>query len=329
MEKVSIIVPVYNAVNTLSRCVNSILEQSVSDFVIYLVDDCSSDNSWILMKKLKDLDERIKIYHLEKNSGPSEARNIALDNCEGEYITFIDSDDYIAPNYLEYMLQKTNISDIVISSFVQIDVNGNYLREYRANNNYYADNYIKALDIAYGMKDDLDFVYNLCCNKLYKKELFKTIRFPVGRLQEDAFVLAYILYQTKKPISCAENALYYYVVGNPEVNYNDMKRRLDLIYLYENHIELHKRHGNDLFLRSRANLLNNIISIYRLHYVQQFSDHHNEFKELHKKFVYHYILALIERNKYLSNKLMASWLLFCLNYRLYKMFLTYLKFIVR
>lgn len=113
--KISIIIPCYNAANILSRCVNSILKQSFQDWEVLLVNDGSVDSTGDICNRYALLDSRIKVIH-KGNGGVSSARNIGMASAHGEYITFIDADDYIEPNYLQ-CLQSRYHADFVISGF--------------------------------------------------------------------------------------------------------------------------------------------------------------------------------------------------------------------
>lgn len=323
MEKISVIIPVYNAEKTIEKCVDSILQQSIQDFRIYLVDDNSTDDSWALINKIALKDKRIYVFRQETNKGPSAARNIALDIANGEWINFIDSDDYIEKNFFEELLKVGEEADIVISSFVQVDTEGKYLREHLASSVYEANTPEEALATAYGGKDDLDFVYNLCCNKLYRKRLFKNVRFPEGRLQEDAYVMPYLIYNCTRGVKCAEKAIYYYVDNSDSVSYQaklgiqDFRRRNDLLYLYENHIELYMLKNNKLFFRSRSNFLQNVIAIYRLHYKNYDKECRSDFKKIHQSFVKQLIVAIKEKNPYLSVKMVISFGIFVISPTVY------------
>ena len=101
-EKISVIVPVYNVEKYLEKCVKSILNQTYSNFEILLINDGSTDNSDIICDKIKNLDDRIKVFHRE-NSGVSATRNFGLENSTGNLITFIDSDDFIKEDMLEIL----------------------------------------------------------------------------------------------------------------------------------------------------------------------------------------------------------------------------------
>lgn len=103
--KISIIVPVYNAEKTLHRCTNSIINQLYQNWELLLIDDGSTDNSSVICDEYVRKDKRIRVFHKE-NGGVSSARNVGLDNAEGEWITFIDSDDWVENNYLSNLYQN-------------------------------------------------------------------------------------------------------------------------------------------------------------------------------------------------------------------------------
>lgn len=113
---VSIIIPFYNAEVSIGDCIRSILSQKYKEYEIILIDDCSTDNSYLICKKYAECDSRIKLIRLRKNSGVSVARNKGLENSLGEYITFVDADDTIHPLYLaEMVLQlEREKTDIVV-----------------------------------------------------------------------------------------------------------------------------------------------------------------------------------------------------------------------
>lgn len=117
MLKISIIVPVYNSEETLSRCVDSILRQTFSDFELLLVDDGSSDTSWKICEKYARLDSRVRAFHKE-NGGPGSARNAGMNKAQGDFVTFIDSDDWIEPDYVSNLVYAVSSDvDLVISNY--------------------------------------------------------------------------------------------------------------------------------------------------------------------------------------------------------------------
>lgn len=115
MPKISVIVPVYKAENTLHRCVDSILAQTFTDFELLLIDDGSPDRSGAICDEYEEKDPRVKVFH-KPNGGVSSARNLGLDNAEGEWISFVDSDDWIDHDYL-YELFKGTTCDLSICNY--------------------------------------------------------------------------------------------------------------------------------------------------------------------------------------------------------------------
>lgn len=129
--EITIIVPVYNVEQSLSRCIDSILTQTFVDFELLLINDGSKDNSGKICDDYSHKDNRIKVFHKE-NNGVSSARNLGLKHAKGTYIAFIDSDDWVKDSYLDELYKaSTDNSDLVVGSYTQFDENGNYyIREY-------------------------------------------------------------------------------------------------------------------------------------------------------------------------------------------------------
>lgn len=325
LEKISIIIPAYNASHTLRRCVESVLKQTLQDFHIYIVDDCSTDETWQLMQCLAKEDPRISIYQQHANLGPAAARNHVLDIVRGEWLYFIDSDDEISSNFLDAMVAEGERTgkEMVLGSIKQINIDGTVLKEWVAESKYITDSPEQTLQVAYGEKDDLEFMMNLLCIKIYHRNLFNGIRFPIGRLQEDAFIMPYLIYNSNTGVAVATDACYFYYDNASSVShqaqngFSDLKRREDLLYLYEHHIMLYKQHGNTLFYRSRLNYLNNVISIYHLHYKLLGHKCADDFQQIHLDYKRHLKEAIKEHNPNLSWQLCLVLMLFALSPSLY------------
>jgi len=126
MYKISVIIPVFNGANYLSQCLNSLIAQSFKDIEIICINDKSTDNSIRILDEFAQKDKRIKIINNKKNLGAALTRNIGLDNAQGEYIYFLDADDYIDEKYLECMIDKIEKEkcDIVLNMSIQSESNG-------------------------------------------------------------------------------------------------------------------------------------------------------------------------------------------------------------
>lgn len=211
---VSVIIPVYNVELFLRTCIDSIVAQTYSNLEIILVDDGSPDKCPEICNEYAKRDERVKVIH-QKNGGLSAARNAGIDIARGEYLTFIDGDDFVVSNYIE-LLYKGIVefdADISIASFYSF-VNENELNVL-CNELPFAEITKEECFKRYGsLKAELSMPFISACNKIYRKDLFDSIRFPVGKLYEDAFITYKLLDKAKK-IVIAPIQLYFYRL-NPQ-----------------------------------------------------------------------------------------------------------------
>lgn len=200
---ISVIIPIYNVEKYLRRCVDSVLAQTYRDLEVFLVDDGSPDNCGAICDEYAQTDNRIIVIHKE-NGGLSDARNAALDKMSGEYVTFVDSDDYIAVDALESMLDSLirTGSDIAVGNMPSFD-------EYGETGSFYSP-YTEET-VLEGEKLFETLLQPCAPNRLYRTELFETVRYPVGRYYEDVFVWHRILALTKRMVFTGKNAYYYFI----------------------------------------------------------------------------------------------------------------------
>lgn len=202
---VSIIVPVYNVKDYLEKCINSICNQTYSNLEIILIDDGSTDESGKICDKLSEEDSRIKVIHQE-NGGLADARNVGIDICTGDYISFVDSDDWIDMHMIETLV------DACEKHLAQLACCGRYL--------YYNERYIKTayanglvekwnVETAISNLLSWNQIDSAAWDKLYDKSLFDGIRFPKGRLHEDIFIM-YKIFEKANAIIHIGTPLYYY-----------------------------------------------------------------------------------------------------------------------
>ena len=181
---ISVIVPVYNVMNYLKQCLDSIIQQTYTNLEIILVDDGSTDQSGSICDVYKDKDSRITVIH-KKNGGLSDARNTGLNICNGDYISFVDSDDYLSPYFYEILMgvAKKKNCDIVALKGGTSFWDGEEISALAKDNDEFAVHYLNSHDVLERM------LYQEIATgaqfKLYKKEVFDNIRFPVGYLYED------------------------------------------------------------------------------------------------------------------------------------------------
>jgi glycosyltransferase involved in cell wall biosynthesis len=186
---ISIIVPVYNAETTLQKCIDSIINQKYKDYELILVDDGSTDNSKSICDSYAQKDDRILVIHQE-NKGVSAARNAGLDIAKGHWISFVDSDDYIEPNF--YQCDFNDDVDLILFCIKDLDVANNSVRQ--------SVNYSQSIQIeGSALKSFIDkyidtIIFRAPWAKLFKKELIGSLRFCEDmKVAEDAFfVLDYL-----------------------------------------------------------------------------------------------------------------------------------------
>lgn len=202
---ISIIVPVYNVAAYLDRCVDSIIRQTCTDLEIILVDDGSQDNSGKMCDEWATRDSRIKVIHKE-NGGLSDARNAGIDAATGDYIGFIDSDDWIEPDMYHDLLQaiQTQRAEMAVTGLVRVYGNGFSRVQYVSEQPFV----ICGDRIVHAYLQQGTFS-TAAWDKLYIRELFDHRRFPVGKQYEDAPVIFDILCN----IRCLA------VIGKPQYNY--------------------------------------------------------------------------------------------------------------
>lgn len=209
-QLISIIVPVYNVEEYLKQCLDSILEQTFSDYEVILVNDGSTDNSGLICQEYAEKDSRIRYFEKE-NGGLSDARNYGIEQAQGEYLTFVDSDDFLDKMHLNvlYTALVSNNVDISIVNYANYQTSNAtfYLHTF---GEYYEKNYSseELLDnLAILERNDLSF--STIWGKLYKRSVFSFLRFPKGVIGEDV-ALIYKIYTQVDKIVYAHKDTYIY-----------------------------------------------------------------------------------------------------------------------
>ncbi len=211
-ELISVIVPVYNVEDYLQRCIDSILCQTYKKLEIILVDDGSTDNSGKICDDNAKIDSRILVIH-KVNGGLSDARNAGIKNSNGKYISFIDSDDYIREDYIQYLYSnlKENDADVSIGD-IQLVFPNSKIENKKEKNSLVVLNKIDLLkNMLYG-----GAYYISACSKLYKKSLFDDILFPFGKIHEDVWTL-YKIYDNCEKIVCGSAKIYNYIIRDNSI----------------------------------------------------------------------------------------------------------------
>lgn len=207
---VSIIIPIYNVERYLEKCLDTVVKQSHENIEVILVNDGSSDQSGAIAERYL-VDRRIRLLH-KKNGGLSDARNTGIDAATGEYVMFIDSDDYVTTDFVSAALSEARASaaSIVCFRFTFVTEQGEYIRISSKKSRPLRTEFsnIEAIKDSFRLGGSLKVN---AWNKLYKKSLFidHEIRYPKGRLHEDNLTTYKLLYFSKKTIFIDKPLLYY------------------------------------------------------------------------------------------------------------------------
>lgn len=232
--KISIIIPVYGVEQYIAKCLSSIKNQTFTNYEAIIVDDGSPDDSIPIAKKLVGNDPRF-IFLEKENGGQGSARNMGLDHAKGEYISFIDSDDYVEPDFLKLLYTKitTEQADVCLCNLNYVDIEQNHIKSF-----------INDVDQYYQQDDFLLCKYHIStfmCDKLFKTSVFLNMRFDESvRTYEDAHFTFRLLY--KKKLTLLHRALYNYV-QRPGSTSHDLKPSYidDRIAVKNSHISFTKK----------------------------------------------------------------------------------------
>ena len=207
-DLISMVVPVYNVEKYLKKSIESILNQTYQNIEILLVDDGSTDSSGKICESFSKVDPRIRVFHKE-NGGLSDARNFGIEQMKGQYVAFIDSDDYISKDYVWklYSSIKNNDSEVSICSFLLVDEKGEKIKDELLDSGKIC---LTGQQILEKVLTADGYRYVVAWNKLYRSTLFEKLKFKKGMLYEDEF-LNYPLFWDCKRVSIVEEPLYLYV----------------------------------------------------------------------------------------------------------------------
>lgn len=271
-DKIFVVVPVYKVEAYLERCVDSILNQTYQNFELVLVDDGSPDNCPAICDRYAAEYENITVIHQE-NGGLSAARNAGIDfafqngNSEQDWLTFIDSDDFVHPKYLEYLYRAAKEAGTEISSCSYMRTDTSEISN-------------PVTDLTYTILSPEEFWQKDRTNaliapaKLFKLSLLRNIRFPTGKLHEDEFTTYQILFQ-RDTMACLAIPLYYYYFNAASITHSQWHpRRLDGLDALEAQVRYFQQHNFPLACKvSAAHLLQH--SIKHVMYIKNLSPKYN------------------------------------------------------
>ena len=202
-EKITVIVPVYNVEHYLDKCLDSLINQTYKNLEIIVINDGSTDNSGTICQEYAQKDNRI-IYIEKENGGQSEARNMGLDRMTGSYVTFVDSDDWVEPNYVEILYKKLleYCADIAIGNYYSYNEQEGIFYFHIFGDSYYEKVYdnVSIFENLYESQEMKSFALISIFGKLYKADLVKHLRFDIGKLGEDGYLNQKIYLLAEKTI---------------------------------------------------------------------------------------------------------------------------------
>lgn len=250
-DKISIVVPIYKVEKYLDKCVESLTQQTYRNLEIILVDDGSPDACPMICDDWAEKDNRVVVIH-KKNGGLSDARNVGIEVATGEYITFVDSDDYLSIDFCALLFDtlKKNNADIAMSDVLLKYEDESLIKSTNITKN--KEVCIPGIEAIY----DKDIRYNMTAwAKVYKLELFEGVKYPIGRLHEDEFVF-FKLFTKCNLFVINNNAKYYYLQRGTSIMYTKTEKNVrDILDAFEekyNYLEMNVKQNHQLNLELYA-----------------------------------------------------------------------------
>lgn len=228
-DLVSVIIPAYNAETTITRCINSIQIQTYSNLEIIVVNDGSTDNTKEIVKRLQERDDRIKLF-TTKNGGVSHARNVGIDNASGDYITFVDADDYIDPPMYEKLLNTITKYGVKIAqcSYKNVDQHGKCISKVGGNSKIIELHHDQALECLI-----LGSLFSSgLWNKMYARELFNDIRLNENIKYCEDLLVNFCLFDIVDRSVYIDSPLYNYVFMPNSSTHGAVQIRPEMETLY-------------------------------------------------------------------------------------------------
>lgn len=301
LDMISVIVPCYNAEVYLDRCIQSIILQTYRNIEIILVDDGSTDNTYGKCREWMLRDDRIQVVH-KQNGGLSDARNAGLEIANGEYIAFVDSDDFIHPTMLEKLIASltNNMTDIAVCGIYRTNGMANVELPFGYNGD------ISCLNSSQALKDILTYRCTIAAwNKLYKRSSIDGIRFIKGRYNED-FPFLVELYNKDLKVSYIIEPLYYYFINPNGITGKFSSKLLDGL---RNAREICKSLGKDVNYKKECEeyLDRNVVGAIRMLFLNHASNKFPEEFNYCRRYAINNIKRLLVSNKYTIK--MKCWLL--------------------
>ena len=266
MIKISIVVPIYNVEKYLCRCIDSIINQTIKDIEVILVDDGSTDSCPKICDQYAQKDIRIRVIH-KSNGGLSSARNEGIKVAQGQYIGFVDSDDYVNINMYEKLYNQAieKGADIVQCHFKKVYEDEDYSRLINECDVDELSNNEALLRLV--KMGELHVQSVVAWNKIYKKELFQNISYPIGKLHEDEFTTYKLFANSSKIVDISQELYYYRQVEGSIMNRKFNVKRLDYLEALVNMVNFFKNKNDDELFRL---LIQRSIDTCRMYYYEAY-----------------------------------------------------------
>lgn len=307
MIKISVIIPVYNVEKYIEKCINSVIYQSYSNLEIIIVDDGSIDHSGIMCDEYSKLDERIKVIH-KPNGGLSSARNVGINESCGEYLSFIDSDDWIEIDMLQKLIDAciTNASDIAMCG------------RFRVVEDEVTDDNTQSSVVVWNKNEAIERLLtwtnidHSVCDKIFRKELFNNLRFPENRYYEDMFVTCKLLYRANNVVHIGESK-YYYLNRIDSITHEEFSpKRFDYYYAC---LEISNFIEKELpELKEKSDSLVNegiLMCLFSMKSIKDRRNHREDFKMILNVSRKHFVCIIQDKNVKMIKKFV--FILICVN----------------
>ena len=280
---ISVLMPAFNVEKYIAMAVDSVLNQTFSDFELIIINDGSTDDTGEIVEKYKNTDSRIRVYHME-NRGLANARNLAVSYAGGEYVTFVDSDDAVKEDYLECLYENAvkYDADVAVSS---------YYRYVEAENVYYnvvleqgyevkAFTGLEAYQNYYSPVNGYNIAFAVAWGKLFRRELLNRLHFPSGKLHEDAFTI-YKAYLLSDKIIYVNKNLYMYRQRASSIMSSQWSRERmrDFIEQHEERLSLLSVMGIEITEDNKADYIAGLRKCIRIALINGYIDEYELFKQ--------------------------------------------------
>lgn len=294
-DLISLIIPVYNVEKYLSKCLDSVVNQTYKNIEIIIINDGSTDSSLQICQEYKKKYSTIRLINQE-NNGIAAVRNIGLKEASGKYITFIDSDDYIDLDMIEklYYFCKEKNADLVCCGTYYENENGKYYLKNCLSGEKEYDNYeaLEAMLLSKGIDSSV-------WNKLYLKTLWDNISFPVGDIYEDLAVLYKLLYKSKKIVHIGMPK-YHYIIRSGSITHRKFElRHLNVLNVWNNICEFCRKKSSSLYEMALSRYYLSLVNIdMQMKNGKEYKIYNKEYKEIKGKINKN--IKNIRTNKYIS-----------------------------